>query len=124
VCHMSRPPHPPWLYLANDVRGSVQIMKLLIVQLPLFSCYFFPLLYKHSSQTTVLKHPQFMLFPLCERPSFTPTQNKWQNYGSVYFNLYIPRQQAGRQKTVNRMVASIPRILPALNLFVHVILIC
>jgi hypothetical protein len=28
----------------------------------------------------------------------------------VYSNLCIPRQQAGRQKTLNRMVASIPRI--------------
>jgi hypothetical protein len=28
----------------------------------------------------------------------------------VYFNLYICRHQAGRQKTMDRMVASIPRI--------------
>jgi hypothetical protein len=26
------------------------------------------------------------------------------------FNLYIPREQAGRQKTLNRMVAGTPRI--------------
>jgi hypothetical protein len=41
-------------------------------------------------------------------PSFTLIQNNWQNYGLVYFNLYIPRQQEGRQKTLNWMVASIP----------------
>jgi hypothetical protein len=29
----------------------------------------------------------------------------------LYFNLYIPGQQAGWQKTLNRMVASIPRIV-------------
>jgi hypothetical protein len=58
----------------------------------------------------VLKHPQSMLVPKCERPSFTPIQNNWQNYGFVYFNLYIPMQQAGRQKTLDKMVASIPRI--------------
>jgi hypothetical protein len=28
----------------------------------------------------------------------------------VYFNLYVPRQQAGGQKTLNRLVASITRI--------------
>jgi hypothetical protein len=46
------------------------------------------------------------------------------NYGFVYFNLEFPRQQAGGQKTLNRMVASIPRLYSTLNLFVHVILIC
>jgi hypothetical protein len=56
--------------------------------------------------------------------SFTPIQNNWQNYYFVYFNLYIPRHQAGRQKTLNRMVASIPRIQSALNLFLHANLIC
>jgi hypothetical protein len=40
--------------------------------------------------------------------SFTPIQNNWQNYGFVYFKLYVPKQQAGRQKTLNQMVASIP----------------
>jgi hypothetical protein len=37
---------------------------------------------------------------------------------------YVPRQKAGGQKTLNRTVASIPRIYSALNLFVHAILIC
>jgi hypothetical protein len=32
------------------------------------------------------------------------------SHGFVYFNLYIPEQQAGWQKTLNRMVASIPWI--------------
>jgi hypothetical protein len=36
-----------------------------------------------------------MLFPHCYRPSLTPIQNNWQNYGFVYFKLYVPRQQAG-----------------------------
>jgi hypothetical protein len=38
----------------------------------------------------------------------------------MYVNLYTPRQQAGRQKTLDRMVASIPRIYSAPNLFVCV----
>jgi hypothetical protein len=69
-------------------------MKLIIVQVSPFSCYFIPLWSKYYSQNPVLKHPQSMLFPQYERPSFTPIQNNWQNYGFVYFNLYVPRQQA------------------------------
>jgi hypothetical protein len=38
--------------------------------------------------------------------------------------LYIPREQAGRQKCPNQMLASIPRTQSTLNLFVHLILIC
>jgi hypothetical protein len=45
-------------------------------------------------------------------------------YGFVYFNLHIPGQQVGIQKTLNRMVASISWIYSALNLFMHAILIC
>jgi hypothetical protein len=33
--------------------------------------------------------------------------------------LYSPREQAGRQKTLDRMVASISRIYSALKLFLH-----
>jgi hypothetical protein len=40
----------------------------------------------------------------------TAIQNNWENYGFAYFNLYVPRQQAGGQKTLNRMVASVPGI--------------
>jgi hypothetical protein len=43
-------------------------------------------------------------------PSLTPTRNNWQNYGSVYFNLYVTGEQVGKQKTLEGMVASIPRI--------------
>jgi hypothetical protein len=39
------------------LREWVQIMKLLIVQLPLFSCYLIPLKSKYFPQNTVLKHP-------------------------------------------------------------------
>jgi hypothetical protein len=40
------------------------------------------------------------------------------------FNLYVPRWQAGRQKTLNQTLASIPRIQSALNLFLNAILTC
>ena len=36
---------------------------------------------------THLKQPQLPFFPQCQRPSFTPIQNKRQNYSSIYHNL-------------------------------------
>jgi hypothetical protein len=39
----------------------------------------------------------------------------------VYFDLNIPREQVARQKALNQMVASILRILSALNRFVYAI---
>jgi len=53
---------------------------------PLSPC---PLRPKYSPQHPVLKHPQPTFPPQCERPSFTPIQNKRQNYSSVYLNLQI-----------------------------------
>jgi hypothetical protein len=99
---MSRPPHSPWFYLPNDILGWVKIMKLLIVQLPPFSCYFIPLRSKFSSESCS-QTPSVYALPVM-------WETKWQNYGFVYFNLYISGQQVGRQKTLDRMVASIRRI--------------
>jgi hypothetical protein len=79
-----------WFDLLNNIWGWVQIMKFLIVQLHPFSCYFIPLWSKYSPQNPFLKDPQCMLLPECERQSFTPIQNKWQIYGFVWFNVYIP----------------------------------
>jgi hypothetical protein len=36
------------------------------------------------------------------------SQSNRQNYGFVYFNIYIHRQQAERQETLDRMVESFP----------------
>jgi hypothetical protein len=47
VCHMPCPPHSPWLHLSN-IWGWGHIMKLLIVQLPPFSCYFITVRSKYS----------------------------------------------------------------------------
>jgi hypothetical protein len=57
-----------------------------------------------------------MVLPQCGRPSFTPTENR-KNYASVSFNLQISGQQTGRQKILHRMIASIPRLQSALNVF-------
>jgi hypothetical protein len=98
-------------------------MKLPTVQRFPFSCYFMFLRSKYSPQHPVLKHPQSMLCPSYYRPSFTPVQNNWQNYGFACFQIYLPRQENGRQKTLNRMVASFPRIQSVINLFVQANLI-
>jgi len=52
-------------------------------------CYLVPLRPKYFPQLPILKHPQPTYLPQCERPSFTPIQNKRQNYSSVFPNLYI-----------------------------------
>jgi hypothetical protein len=39
-------------------------------------CYLVPLSAKYSPQQPILKHPQPTFLPQCQRPSFTPTQNK------------------------------------------------
>jgi hypothetical protein len=97
----------PSFNLPNDIWGWVQIMKLPTVQLSSFSRYIISLRSKHYSQPPVLKHPQSVYFPSPDRQSFTLIQYNWWNYGSVYFNLYIPRQQVGKQKTLNWKVAGI-----------------
>jgi hypothetical protein len=83
----------PWLHLPNDIWGWVPVVKLLIVQLRPFSCHVNIFLRTLFSNTLSL--------------SFTPIKKNWQNYGFVYFNLYISGQQAEWQKTQNRMLASI-----------------
>jgi len=42
--------------------------------------------------------PQPMFFSQCDTPSFIPTQNKRQHYGSEHFNLYVFGQDIGRQQ--------------------------
>ena len=44
---------------------------------------------KYIPQHLILKHPRPTFLPQCEWPSFTPIQNKRQNYSSVYLNLFI-----------------------------------
>jgi hypothetical protein len=49
TCHMSYPPHTPWSYHTDIWRG-LQIIKLAISQVSLFSCYFFLLWPKYVPQ--------------------------------------------------------------------------
>jgi hypothetical protein len=60
----------------------------------------------HSPVTSSFLGPNILFRTLF---SSNPIQDL-HDYGFVYFNFYIVRQQMGRQKTLNRMVASIPQI--------------
>jgi hypothetical protein len=108
ACHIPRSPHSPWLDLRNDIWGWVQIMLLLIVPLPQFSCS--SLLGPNSLIRTLFSNtPSVCALPLMWVTKFHTHIKNCQNCGIVYFNLYIPGQPAGRQ-ILDRMVASIPWI--------------
>jgi len=76
TCYMPCPPHP------NYIRRAVQIVKLLIMSCycvtchflslrpkhpPCVTCHFLSLRPKHPPQHPILKHPQPLFFPRCER---------------------------------------------------------
>ena len=93
----SPPPHLPhapiissFLYHPNSVWcwWEVKIMKLLIMQFSQFSCHFLPSYFHVSSSAFYSAVCSSLKW---EWPSFTPILNR-QNYSSVCFNLYIPRQ--------------------------------
>jgi hypothetical protein len=80
-----------------------------IVQLSPFSCYFIPLVQIFSLEPCSQTRLVYALPLMWETKFYTHTKQLTELW-FVYFNLYVPRQQAGRQKTLDRMVASIPRI--------------
>jgi hypothetical protein len=83
---MPRSCHSSWFDHPNNVWCGIQIMTLLIMQSPTVPCYLVPLKSIYVSQRSILEHPQPMFPPQCDRPSFKPTQNKVQNYISVYYD--------------------------------------
>ena len=50
---------------------------------PPFPHYLVPPRSKYSLQHHILKHSQPPFLPQCQRPSFTPIQNNWQNYSYI-----------------------------------------
>jgi hypothetical protein len=87
-CYMPCQSLPSWLYHSYFIWRGVQFMNLLIIQLPPISRHYISLRSKYSPQHPVLKHPQSLFLPYCQRPSFTPIQNNMQNYTFVYSNLF------------------------------------
>ena len=85
--HMPSPSHSSRFYHPHNTGWGVQIIKLLVMLSPPFPCYLFPPRSKYSPQHHILKHPQLPFLPQCQRPSFTPIQNNWQNYSTIYLNL-------------------------------------
>ena len=81
--------------------------------------------------STLFSNTLGVFFPQCEKPSFTSThththtntQNR-QNYIRVYFILYIFANQTGIQKTLDRRLAHIPRVLIAVDFVTITVLIC
>jgi len=64
-------------------------MKLLIMSSSLLPFHLVPLRPKYLSRLPILKHPQPMFLPQFKRPSFILTQNKRQNYNSVYLDFIL-----------------------------------
>jgi hypothetical protein len=72
-----------------------------LLQSPVSSTLWSPI----ASSATCSRTPSPSLFPYCKRPTCTPIQNNRQDYGFVYSNLYLLRQQTGRQQILDRLVA-------------------
>ena len=77
--------------LSNNI-WWVQTMTLLITQSSTFSCYLALLVPKYLPQNPIFQHPEPVLLSQMVRPSFTPTQNKRQNYNSVFSKYQIGAQ--------------------------------
>ena len=65
---------------------GVQTIGVFTLQFLTVHYYLVPLKHKYLPKHHILEHPLVMFFLECERPSFTPIQNR-QNYSSIYFNL-------------------------------------
>ena len=76
------PSHSSRFYHPKNIGWGVQIIQLLLMQLPPLPCYLVPPRPKYSPQHPILKHPQPTFLPQCQRPSFTPIKNDRQNYSS------------------------------------------
>jgi hypothetical protein len=74
VGHTPRPSHSPWRDHPNSVWWRVQITKLLTVRFPPASCHFVQHRCKWSPEHPVVRHPQPVFFPQCDRQCFTPMQ--------------------------------------------------
>jgi len=82
------PAHSFWFDHPNNIWCGIQIIQLVMWSSPLH-CYIVTLRTRYFPQHPILKHIQPMFLPPCERPTFTPVQDRRENCSSVYFNIYI-----------------------------------
>jgi hypothetical protein len=75
MSYTPHPSHPSCFHHSNNSGEAYNVWSSLF-------CSFLqpPLRSKYSTQHSVFKHPLCMFFPLHEGLSFTPEQNKGQNY--------------------------------------------
>jgi hypothetical protein len=69
MCYMPRLFHSSWLHYPINIWWGIRIMTFLNMQSSPVPSDLSPL-----KQRRILEHPHSMLLPLCDRPSFTPTQ--------------------------------------------------
>ena len=100
TCYMHRPSHPSRFDHLNNIGWGEEIVKLLIMYFSPLPCYLVPHRPKYSPQHPILKHPQPMFLPQCERPSFTPIQNNRQHYSSL--NLGVVKRKTKNSPPTNR----------------------
>jgi hypothetical protein len=72
TCYMPHPSDSSQFYHLHNSGCGVQIMKVLIMRFSPLSLYLVPLRPKYSSQHPILKCPQSMYLPQCQRPTLTP----------------------------------------------------
>ena len=77
--YLSHPSYFSWFDHSNNIWWGVQIIKFLLTYFSPLPCYLVPHRTKYPPLHLILKYPQPMFFPQCERPNFTPIQNR-QNY--------------------------------------------
>jgi hypothetical protein len=71
-CYMLCPSHPPLLDHSDYTWLIIQITKILVIPFSPLSHHLIPVRSKYPPQHPVLKHPQSMFLPSCQRPSFIP----------------------------------------------------
>ena len=76
--YMSCPSHSSWFCHPHNIGWGVQIIKLLIVLFYPLTCYLVSQRPKYSPQLPILKHPQPMFLPHCQRPGLRNARNMAQ----------------------------------------------
>jgi hypothetical protein len=88
MSYMSHLRHHPWGDPSNNIMRSIQIMEPSVL-----SCLLGPISFPSTLFSNTLK----LCISLKIRDIFTTIQNKLYDCSFVHFNLYVSREQTGRQ---------------------------